>query len=373
MHEWLIIALPVVFLLGWAAARLDLRHVRRSFSQLPEAYLRGVAHLLSHNEDKALDAFLESSKAEDTPVELSFTVGELSRRRGFHDRALHIHIGLYEKEELPVGTRHRALFHLAVDYFYMGFFDLSEKHIKPLLKDKDYGEAASNLLIDLYQRQRRYDCALAVVEALGLEGMVLRRKVAAHLYCQCAEQLPIDKPAKKVQLLKNALEVNGACVRASLMLAHLAMDADPPRLDDAESYLLSVEKQDAEYLWCAVRPLVRVLGKVRARAELLRWLDNYPSSLLFREVYDSLPAESVEEGLSKRFLQMHGGAVAASYWLQEKQEKSPISDTSAWMKVSQILWQAKGKTFTCRQCGYESDAFSWQCRGCTQWESLTQR
>ena len=55
--QWLLVALPLVFALGWAASRLDLRQLKRDGRQAPKAYFKGLNLLLNEQQDKAIDAF----------------------------------------------------------------------------------------------------------------------------------------------------------------------------------------------------------------------------------------------------------------------------------------------------------------------------
>ena len=60
----LLVALPVAFLLGWAASRIDLRQWKRTDRQAPKAYFKGLNLLLNEQTDKAIDAFIEAVQHE---------------------------------------------------------------------------------------------------------------------------------------------------------------------------------------------------------------------------------------------------------------------------------------------------------------------
>ena len=57
--QWLLLALPVAFALGWLASRLDLRQWKREQRESPKAYFKGLNLLLNEQQDKAIDAFNE--------------------------------------------------------------------------------------------------------------------------------------------------------------------------------------------------------------------------------------------------------------------------------------------------------------------------
>ena len=368
LNEWLLIGLPVAFLLGWVAARLDIRHIRKNAAELPRAYLRGLAHLLAKEESKALDVFLEAPVTNAEPEEFLFAVAKLSRGRGEHERALRVHRQLYEREDLPVALRHRALWELALDYQSVGFLDYAEQHAKPLLDNQDYGKQAFNFLLAIYQRRRRYDLALEMIEKAG--ELLMRRKMAAQLYCQLS--FAAADAAEEKRLLTRALEANPDCVRARLLLAEKALAAEDVEM--ARQCYAAVESQEPAYLWQAVAGMLRaetLAGQeARGRRELLRWLDDHPSPVLFRHVHDALATTTDGVGdLARRFLLKHGGATAAAYWAETH---GGGDDGGVWMMLRDELRRATQKSFACESCGYEVDDFSWQCRGCWEWESLRQ-
>ena len=70
--QWLLIAVPVVFALGWMASRLDLRQARRDDRAAPRAYFRGLNLLLTDQHDKAIDAFIEAVQHDPDTTELHY-------------------------------------------------------------------------------------------------------------------------------------------------------------------------------------------------------------------------------------------------------------------------------------------------------------
>jgi len=52
---WLLLALPLAFVLGWMASRLDLRQLKREGQASPPAYFKGLNLLPHEPPDKAID------------------------------------------------------------------------------------------------------------------------------------------------------------------------------------------------------------------------------------------------------------------------------------------------------------------------------
>jgi lipopolysaccharide biosynthesis regulator YciM len=68
----LLLALPIAFVLGWMASRLDVRQLRMENRQAPKAYFKGLNFLLNEQQDQAIDAFIERPRY----VRASFCFGQ---------------------------------------------------------------------------------------------------------------------------------------------------------------------------------------------------------------------------------------------------------------------------------------------------------
>src|SRR4051795_3760455 len=120
---WVLWGLPIAFVLGWLASRLDLRQLRVENRQAPKAYFRGLNFLLNEQQDKAIDAFIDAVQNDPDTAELHFALGNLFRRRGEFERAVRVHQHLLNRADLNSAERDRAQHELAQDYMKAGLFD----------------------------------------------------------------------------------------------------------------------------------------------------------------------------------------------------------------------------------------------------------
>ena len=378
--EWWLVFLPIVFVLGWFAARLDIRHIVEAANKLPRAYLRGLSHLLRKEDDRALDAFLEAQPMDPQSMELQFAIGELFRRRGEHERALRVHQGILLREDLPLEIRRRAMWELARDYFKIGFWDHAETELKTLADSPEYRERALEMILTICQRERDFPRALETLEQFPAQAVALRRVELAQLRCQCADALP-DNPtqniAAKKSLLKNALQANAYCDRASVALGDLLF-AEKKFEQAAESFL-AVERQCPARLWIAAPKLLSARAEQGAaetgKSELERWLREHPSPELFNAVSRALSGHfGGASGLADEHLERLPGLSAARAWAEEREAQADGKERLGFSRLAEALRRAQGRpVFACRECGYEADNFNWQCPGCLRWETLDAR
>ena len=89
--SWLLISLPVAFVLGWLASRFDIRQLKLENLQATKDYFRCLNFLLNEQQDQAIDAFIEAVQNDPDTQELHFALGNLFRRRGEYQRAVRVH------------------------------------------------------------------------------------------------------------------------------------------------------------------------------------------------------------------------------------------------------------------------------------------
>mgnify|MGYP000665068008 CR=1 FL=1 len=129
---WILLGLPVAFVLGWLASRLDLRQLRIENRQAPKAYFKGLNFLLNEQQDQAIDAFIEAVQNDPDTSELHFALGNLFRRRGEYDRAVRVHEHLLSRGDLSRTDRERAQHALALDFLKAGLLDRAEDALQRL-------------------------------------------------------------------------------------------------------------------------------------------------------------------------------------------------------------------------------------------------
>jgi len=112
---WWLIGFAIFFVLGWLAARVDIRQVVHESRSLPRSYFKGLNFLLNEQPDKAIEAFIEVVKVDPETIELHFALGSLFRRRGEYDRAIRMHQNLLERADLADDQRVTALAELGQD------------------------------------------------------------------------------------------------------------------------------------------------------------------------------------------------------------------------------------------------------------------
>jgi lipopolysaccharide biosynthesis regulator YciM len=182
---WALIALALFFGLGWLAARIDIKQLLSESRALPAAYFKGLNFLLNEQQDKAIEAFIEVTKANPETVELQFALGSLFRRRGEVDRAIRVHQELAQREDLKKEQRRIAHFELAQDYLKAGLLDHAERILVDLNK-ADPDVKIHRYLLEIYIQEKEWLKAIDAAKQLEVSAKRDYQKEIANYYCELA-------------------------------------------------------------------------------------------------------------------------------------------------------------------------------------------
>jgi lipopolysaccharide biosynthesis regulator YciM len=373
--SWILLGLPLAFILGWVASRMDLRQLRLENRQTPKAYFKGLNYLLNEQQDQAIDAFIEAVQHDPDTSELHFALGNLFRRRGEYERAVRVHQHLLSRGDLSKLDHDRAQHALALDYLKAGLLDRAEEALSKL--EGTAHEAQAHLaLLSIYERSRDWVKASVVAKKLSDSGQGSFQGRLAHYLCEEAESLDVTQHAAQVvALLKQATEAAPKNARARMALAETFEQTD--RSPDAYATLENLAAQVPASL-----PLVA--PKLAALAQTLNCV---PKALALLEIsYTKTPSLDVlnaivtlhkaqgdtqTSGLFAKHLEREPSLVAATQWIaNEKFEHEEFHS-----QVQRALERAAKplQRYRCAACGFEASQHFWQCPGCQAWDSYPAR
>ena len=366
--SWLLWGLPIAFVLGWVASRLDLRQLRIENRQAPKAYFRGLNFLLNEQQDQAIDAFIEAVRNDPDTSELHFALGNLFRRRGEYERAVRVHEHLLSRGDLSRAERHRAQHALALDFLKAGLLDRAEEALRKLEGSAFEGQALLALL-SIYERSRDWLQAAEIARRLEESGQGHFGGRRAHYLC---EQAALADDAHAPALLEEAMRVAPGAPRPVLELAALQRKAGQPH--QAFDTLARQARAAPATIPLLARPLAQsaqASGREREALDLLKASYDMTASLDVLEAIASLQPPEEARMSWARHLEREPSLVAASRWLAgerlEHEEYHP--------RVQRALEHAAKPLvrYRCAACGFEAKQHFWQCPGCHAWDSYPPR
>jgi lipopolysaccharide biosynthesis regulator YciM len=373
----ILMGLPVTFVLGWLASRLDLRQLRLENRQAPKAYFKGLNFLLNEQQDQAIDAFIEAVQNDPDTSELHFALGNLFRRRGEYERAVRVHEHLLSRGDLSADDRNRAQHALALDYLKAGLLDRAEEALLKLEGTQFEAQARLALLAN-YERSRDWAHAAQVAERLESSGQGSFKGRLAHYLCeQAATLLTAGNAEQAKELLLQASATAPDTPRPRMDLANL--QAKEGHAAQATATLIEA-LHAAPGAVALIAPLLAqnaiAAGQGAAALALLKTVYADVASLDVLDAIVALEAASSETTPSARdwyarHLEKEPSLVAAAKWIAgEKLEREAFHP-----QVQRALDHAvKPLTrYRCAACGFEAKVHFWQCPGCQAWDSYPAR
>ena len=367
--SWVLWGLPIAFVLGWLASRLDLRQLRIENRQAPKAYFRGLNFLLNEQQDQAIDAFIEAVQNDPDTQELHFALGNLFRRRGEYERAVRVHEHLLSRADLSKEERQRAQHALALDFLKAGLLDRAEEALRKLEGTAYEGQALLALLA-IYERTRDWPLAAEIARKLEAGGQGHFGARRAHYLCEMASTAA---PAQAEQLVREAMKLAPDAPRPAMELAALQRRAG----DNAAAY--STLAKLANNAPAAIPLLARALtetardcGRSGQALEVLQGSYELTPSLDVLEGIVALQAdEAAARGWYVKHLEREPSLVAASKWLAGEK----IEHEQFHPQVQRALDHAVKPLvrYRCAACGFEAKQHFWQCPGCQAWDSYPAR
>ena len=378
-HDLLWLLLPLAAASGWFIARFDSkRHGAKAFD-LPSAYFKGLNFLLNEQPDKAIEIFIQVLEVNSDTVETHLALGNLFRRRGEVERAIRIHQNLIARPTLNREQRTYALLELGQDYFKAGLFDRAENLFLELAEIRAHSEQALRLLLSIYQQEKEWEKAIQTSRKLARVSGKSRDTVIAQYYCELAETTFNKKDhAAAHDYLRQALEADGNCVRASILLGDV--EAAEGRYQEAIKAWRRVEDQDAHYFGEVAGRIANCYRQLNDEQGLYDFFNNalerhaaaVSLTLTFAEIIkqrDGIKAAEkfVVESL-RRQPNVHGLHQLLQFNLEQAQGSAKTDLMLLKGIIEELRQQHQG--YACQQCGFKGRALHWLCPGCSRWNTI---
>jgi len=398
---WIFLGAIAIFGMGWLVARIDIKQLLLESRAMPQSYFKGLNFLLNEQQDKAIESFIEVTKANPEAVELQFALGSLFRRRGEVDRAIRVHQELSERTNIGAEQRTSALLELAMDYQKAGLLDHAERILVDLSAKpagtRQQQSQTLRILLDIHVQERNWVKAVDVAERLQVgdgaenlpsgrdtssnKGNTRERRAIANYHCELALQAQQQgRHGDAASHLDDALAANPKCVRAHLIRAECQAAAGRHR--EAIDTWRKVEHQDPAYLGLMADQMLasfKALGQTpEGLTELTSLQRQYPAldllNTLFRAALEGEGPQAAYQ-LVKEDLRRNPTLIGLDKLLEAQLLAAP-DDQKADLKVLKDLVHAHSSrlaVYLCGSCGFKARQFYWQCPACGGWETFPPR
>lgn len=380
MLELLFLLLPVAAVYGWYMGRRSAQQAKeQEANRLSRDYVAGVNFLLSNQQDKAVDLFLEMLKEDTGTVEAHLTLGNLFRSRGEVDRAIRLHQTLMESASLTYDQRLLAVQQLGRDYMAAGLYDRAEDMFSQLVDETDFRIGALGQLLQIYQATSDWQKAIEMAERLVKLGKEQHRIEIAHFYCELALQLVVhDEMDKAMALLKKGAAADSNSARISIMMGRIFISKH--EYAKAVDSLQKVIEQDRELVSETLEMLQTCYQQLGNHDE---WI-----AFLKRAVEENTGA--VAELMLAAEMEQREGQDTAQIYITRQLQRHPtmrvfhrlidyhLNDAEEGRAKESLLVlrdmvgeQMRTKPlYRCQKCGFTAFTLYWHCPSCRAWSTI---
>ena len=380
MLELLFLLLPVAAAYGWYMGRRSAQQSKQDdASRLSRDYVTGVNFLLSNQQDKAVDLFLDMLKEDTGTVEAHLTLGNLFRSRGEVDRAIRIHQSLMESASLTYDQRLLAVQQLGRDYMAAGLYDRAEGMFKQLVDETDFRLSALQQLLQIYQATSDWQSAIEVAERLVKLGKDKHRGEIANFWCVLAlQQMAGNDLDKAMALLRKGAAADRNSARVSIMMGRVWMEKGD--YAKAVESLERVIEQDKELVGETLEMLqtcYQQLGKIDEWEAFLRRCaeenTGATADLMLAQILEQREGAESAQNYVTRQLERHPTMRVfhklIDFHINEAEEGR--AKESLGVLRHMVGEQVRSKPrYRCQKCGFTAHTLYWHCPSCRSWSTI---
>lgn len=375
---WFFLLIPLAAMCGWVIGRRGgERHSDNQVSKLSTTYFRGLNYLLNEQPDKAIELFLHVAELDKDTFETQVALGHLFRRRGEVDRAIRLHQGLVQRNDLSDPQKVQALLALGEDYMRSGLLDRAETVFTDLTKLDARAPQALRHLIGIYQSERDWQKAIEMATRYEAETGEAMGKLVAQFECELAERLrstgDIDGASAAVA---RAYAADSTSVRAGMLEGRIEFDAE--RFAGAVRAYERAARHDPDFLPEILPSLLVSYEKVGdptgGRAFLAEMCEYYrgiaPVLALTRLVEASDGVHAARDYLARQLKErpsVRGEAALIDLSIADRTD--PVATLHDLKHVTEQLL-VRNPSYRCNRCGFGARSHHWQCPSCKEWGSV---
>ncbi|EPY1498567.1 lipopolysaccharide assembly protein LapB [Klebsiella quasipneumoniae] len=380
MLELLFLLLPVAAAYGWYMGRRSAQQSKQDdASRLSRDYVAGVNFLLSNQQDKAVDLFLDMLKEDTGTVEAHLTLGNLFRSRGEVDRAIRIHQSLMESASLTYDQRLLAVQQLGRDYMAAGLYDRAEDMFKQLVDETDFRLGALQQLLQIYQATSDWQSAIEVAERLVKLGKEKHRGEIANFWCELAlQQMAANDLDKAMALLKKGAAADRNSARVSIMMGRVWMEkGDYAKAVESLERVIDQNKELVGETLEMLQTCYQQLGKADEWEVFLRRCveenAGATAELMLAQILEQREGVEAAQNYVTRQLERHPTMRVfhklMDYHLNEAEEGR--AKESLGVLRNMVGEQVRSKPrYRCQKCGFTAHTLYWHCPSCRSWATI---
>ncbi len=380
MLELLFLLLPVAAAYGWYMGRRSAQQSKQDDASRPSRdYVAGVNFLLSNQQDKAVDLFLDMLKEDTGTVEAHLTLGNLFRSRGEVDRAIRIHQSLMESASLTYDQRLLARCSSWDGIIWPPDCMTARKTCSNSWWMRPISAGALQQLLQIYQATSDWQSAIEVAERLVKLGKEKHRGEIANFWCELAlQQMAANDLDKAMALLRKGAAADRTSARVSIMMGRVWMEkGDYAKAVESLERVIDQDKELVGETLEMLQTCYQQLGKTDEWEVFLRRCveenAGATAELMLAQILEQREGVEAAQNYVTRQLERHPTMRVfhklMDYHLNEAEEGR--AKESLGVLRNMVGEQVRSKPrYRCQKCGFTAHTLYWHCPSCRSWATI---
>jgi len=373
---WWLVFIPVLFFMGWFAARLDVKQLLQESNSVPDSYFRGIDFLLNEEKDKAIETLTALADLDQESVELQFLVGKFFRQRGEVQRAIAIHKNLLDRLDLNSQQRLRAIYEMGINYYSAGLLDRAE-HFLRKVSSGSYRGASLEALERIYVREKDWHAA---IETSQMRQRISREVTCwnlVHYICELGHEcLSLRNFTQAKKWFESALEMDPNCVRAMLGVgdamvmqganeAAIEMYKKAGRVGPTWNFLVAKKIFDA---------ILNSYDRDQALRQIKEYMTSHPSIELLELIFINIDHRETllfARDVIRSNMEKTKDLLWLNLFLQRVLIGTSINEHDFILIKKILKGHVTELSYSCGECGFKAKKFHWQCPACSEWQTFS--
>jgi len=340
-------------------------------------YIRGLNHVLSHDNDKAIEELTRAVSENTSTVDTYFALGVLFRERGEYERAVRVHQSILVRTGVGRELRLQAHFQLGLDFESAGFHRRARKAFEEVLERSPKHRQAAEKLLSLYEAagewERAQKALLRLVKITKTKQPLHLSHILAEMALDALEQGDVNAARK---LVRRSMASNRDGVHP-LHVSGLALRQAGKVKNAADTWLraVTIAPDLAGFFFPYVEEAFFELEELdQLGGHLDDLVDAYPDNVQLRlvqarflgkrspEVAASILRTVLEDAPSLLPARRLAGKLAL--------QRGDADNIRAEYKALLATLERIERSYRCARCGHTSRELFWRCPKCHAWDSV---
>ena len=375
MLELLFLLLPVAVAYGWVMGKQNANkdNLEQQIN-LNKAINSSVSLLLNHKEEKVFDKLIQYFDDSPTNTENYLTLAKLFRKKGETDKAIAIHQGLVDTDQIDIPEHQMEVIklELAEDFISAGML-LRALDISIALLNSAHANEALLQALHIFEQTRDWQKGIdAYNQTKGVEIKEEGRRMVSHFYCELADAS--DSLKFKMQSFNRALKVHDDCMRSRVSLAKLF--ANYGNISKSQELIIQILELEPSFAPALFNIAPECFINKETQAAWLAWL--------IRE--KKISSVAVHNQMAEYIVKEQGVESARKYIVSELVKVPSVRGFAKLIELEKEFFMSAPHfeqlillinqyielkpNYECKCCGYSSKQFDWRCPACHQWQTI---